>query len=50
MKNLINLKKIAKDLRIQTFKEFIKKKEAHLGGSFSAIEILVALFENKERQ
>ncbi len=47
MKNLINLKKIAKDLRIQTFKEFIKKKEAHLGGSFSAIEILVALFENK---
>lgn len=39
------LKKKAKDLRIQTIKEFIKKGEAHLGGSFSCIEILISLYE-----
>ena len=32
-------------LRQDTFKLFIKKKEAHLGGSFSMIEILISLYE-----
>ena len=41
-KNL-NLK--ALNLRKKTFLEFIRKGEAHLGGSFSMIEILVALYE-----
>ena len=41
-KNLINK---AKKLRQETFKAFIAKGEAHLGGSFSMIEILVALYE-----
>ena len=41
-KNLI-LK--ALDLRRKTFLEFIRKGEAHLGGSFSMIEILVALYQ-----
>ena len=41
---LINkLKKKALELRRLTFLEFIKKKEAHLGGSFSMIEILITL-------
>ena len=35
----------AKKLRQQTFMAFIKKKEAHLGGSFSMIEILLSLYE-----
>ena len=35
----------AKKLRQQTFIAFIKKKEAHLGGSFSMIEILLSLYE-----
>lgn len=39
------LKKKAKNLRIKTFLEFIKKGEAHLGGSFSMIEILLTLYE-----
>lgn len=42
--NLTKLKQKASKLRIDTFKEFIKKKEAHLGGSFSIIEILVVLY------
>jgi transketolase len=41
-KNLISK---ALDLRRKTFLEFIRKGEAHLGGSFSMIEILVALYE-----
>tara|TARA_B100001250_G_scaffold351111_1_gene323114 strand:- start:24 stop:776 length:753 start_codon:yes stop_codon:yes gene_type:complete len=41
-KNLVNK---ASDLRKSTFLAFIKKGEAHLGGSFSMIEILLALFE-----
>ena len=40
-----NLKKKALDLRRKTFKAFIQKGEAHLGGSFSIIEILIVLFE-----
>ena len=40
-----SLKKKAKNLRIKTFIEFIKKGEAHLGGSFSMIEILLTLYE-----
>ena len=39
------LKKKAQSLRIKTFIEFIKKGEAHLGGSFSMIEILLTLYE-----
>ena len=35
------LKKKAHKLRKDTFIEFIKKGEAHLGGSFSMIETLV---------
>ena len=39
------LKDKALKLRQDTFKEFIKKGEAHLGGSFSMIEILIAMYE-----
>ena len=42
MKNLI---KIAHLLRQKTFLAFVKKGEAHLGGSFSMIEILISLYE-----
>ena len=41
-KKLINK---AKKLRRDTFLAFIKKGEAHLGGSFSMIEILLTLYE-----
>ena len=44
MKNSDLIKK-AKKLRRETFKAFIKKGEAHLGGSFSMIEILVFILE-----
>ena len=37
--------KKAKKLRQETFLMFIKKDEAHLGGSFSMIETLIALYE-----
>ena len=37
--------KKASNLRKLTFLAFIKKGEAHIGGSFSMIEILVTLFE-----
>ena len=43
--NIKKLKLISKKLRQDTFLAFIKKGEAHLGGSFSLIEILVLLFE-----
>ena len=39
------LKNKAKKLRQDTFLAFIKKGEAHLGGSFSIIETLLALYE-----
>ena len=35
----------AKKLRQDTFLTFIKKGEAHLGGSFSMIETLLTLYE-----
>ena len=38
------LKKKAENLRKETFLEFIKKGEAHLGGSFSIIETLIVLY------
>jgi transketolase len=41
-----NLKKKALDLRIETFLSFIKKGEAHLGGSFSIIETIIFLFHH----
>ena len=35
----------AKKLRQDTFNAFIEHGEAHLGGSFSMIEMLIALYE-----
>ena len=43
--NINKLKEKALKLRIDTFNAFIKKGEAHLGGSFSMIEIFLTLFE-----
>ena len=43
--NYQNLEEKAKKLRQDTFLTFIKKDEAHLGGSFSMIEILLTLYE-----
>jgi len=40
-----NLIAKAKKLRQDTFNAFIKHGEAHLGGSFSLIEMLIALYE-----
>ena len=39
------LKNKCKKLRLDTFSMFIKIGEAHLGGSFSIIEILITLYE-----
>ena len=44
--NLNKLKDKAAMLRIDTFNEFLRKKEAHLGGSFSIIETIVVLYNN----
>ena len=47
IKKKINLlQKKALKLRRETFNMFIKKGEAHLGGSFSLIETLILIFEN----
>ena len=35
----------AQELRQQTFHAFVEHGEAHLGGSFSIIEMLLALYE-----
>tara|TARA_Y100001970_G_scaffold243094_1_gene308060 strand:- start:12214 stop:12969 length:756 start_codon:yes stop_codon:yes gene_type:complete len=43
-KFLNKLKYKAQELRKKTFLEFIKKGEAHLGGSFSIIEILITFY------
>ena len=43
--NITKLQIKALSLRKKTFDAFIKKGEAHLGGSFSMIEILLAIFE-----
>lgn len=43
--NIEKLKNKALNLRQKTFNEFIKKGEAHLGGSFSMIEILITLYD-----
>lgn len=43
--NIQKLNKKALKLRQNTFDAFIKKGEAHLGGSFSIIEILIAIYE-----
>ena len=43
--NLEKLKIKAQNLRKKTFLAFLKKGEAHLGGSFSMIEVLVLLYE-----
>ena len=42
---IYKLKKKAFSLRQKTFKKFIEKGEAHLGGSFSLIEIIITLYE-----
>ncbi len=44
-KYIAQLEKKALELRKKTFLLFLKKKEAHLGGSFSMIEILISLYE-----
>ena len=44
MKNLDLINK-AKNLRKETFEAFVKKGEAHLGGSFSMIETLVYVLD-----
>lgn len=43
--NIKRLKIKALELRKKTFKAFIEKGEAHLGGSFSMIEILLFIYE-----
>ena len=43
--NVDKLKKKALKLRQQTFHEFVLKGEAHLGGSFSMIEILIYIYD-----
>jgi len=48
--NLTKLTKKALELRINTFKLFIEKQEAHLGGSFSIIEVLLILYEKIIKQ
>jgi transketolase len=44
--NLFKLIKSAHELRKDTFLMFVKKGEAHLGGSFSIIESLVILYKD----
>ena len=39
------LKKHAAELRKATFQAFVEQGEAHLGGSFSMIEIILTLYE-----
>ena len=39
------LEKKALELRKKTFLKFIEKGEAHLGGAFSMIEIIIYLYE-----
>ena len=48
MNNIIykDLVEKAKKLRQNTFNAFVDHGEAHLGGSFSIIEMLIALYEN----
>jgi len=41
-----NLISKAKELRQETFRAFVEHGEAHLGGSFSMIEMLLALYES----
>jgi len=48
--DLIKLTNKALELRRNTFKLFIKKNEAHLGGSFSIIELLLILYEKILKQ
>ena len=38
------LKNKAKKLRQKTFLSFVKKGEAHLGGSFSMIELIIIMY------
>jgi len=40
-----NLTKKSAELRLKTFELFVQKGEAHLGGSFSMIEVLIYLYE-----
>ena len=39
-----DLKIKAKELRKKTFNAFIEKGEAHLGGAFSMMEILLSIY------
>ena len=50
--DMFELKNYAHDLRVRTFEAFVALEEAHLGGSFSMIELLVfikkALMQNED--
>ena len=46
MKNLVNLKKISKEIKIEAFDMLVAKGGGHFGGSFSCAEILTSLFFN----
>ena len=48
--NVKDLEKKALKLRQETFQEFVRRGEAHLGGSFSMIEILLYIYEVKKRR
>ena len=43
--NLSKMKNKASELRMKTFNAFIEEGEAHLGGSFSMIELLLVIYE-----
>ena len=45
VRTFLKLEVKAKKLRQDTFNAFVKHGEAHLGGSFSIIEMLIALYE-----
>ena len=45
-----NLISKAQELRRQTFHAFVEHGEAHLGCSFSIIEVLLALYEKALRK
>ena len=48
--NYKRLEILANKLRKDVFRSFIKKGEAHLGGSFSMIEILISIFEKIQKK
>ena len=45
--NLINLKKKTKAIRLKILDTIIKSGKGHIGGAFSCVEILVALYHGR---